>query len=74
LVQLQSVDANITLFKNVHYLKALPKYTDIDVSSDLAKTERAREKELWEVAKKMNDKDDSGDYKYKTGVPLGPGK
>jgi methyl coenzyme M reductase alpha subunit len=55
-------------------LKALPKYTDIDVSSDLAKTERAREKELWEVAKKMNDKDDSGDYKYKTGVPLGPGK
>jgi hypothetical protein len=49
----------------VHYLKALPKYTDVIVSNDLAKTERARKKELWEEAKKMNDKDDSGDYKYK---------
>jgi hypothetical protein len=60
LVQLQSVEANITLFKNVHYLKALPKYTDTHVSNDLTKTERAREKELWEEAKKMNDNDDSG--------------
>jgi hypothetical protein len=60
LVQLQSVEANITLFKNVHYLKALPKYTDAYVSNDLTKTERAREKELWEEAKKMNDNDDSG--------------
>ena len=60
LVQLQSVEANITLFKNVHYLKALPKYTDTYVSNDLTKTERAREKELWEEAKKMNDNDDSG--------------
>ncbi len=65
LIQLQSVEAKITLFKNVHYLKALPKYTDVIVSNDLAKTERARKKELWEEAKKMNDKDDSGDYKYK---------
>jgi hypothetical protein len=74
LVQLQSVEAKITLFKNVHYLTALPKYTDINVSNDLTKTERAREKALWEEAKKMNDKDDSGDYKYKMGGPLGPGK
>jgi methyl coenzyme M reductase alpha subunit len=71
LVQLQSVEAKITLFKNVHYLTALPKYTDINVSNDLTKTERVREKELWEEAKKMNDKDDSGDYKYKMGAPLG---
>jgi hypothetical protein len=60
LVQLQSFEAKITLFKNVHYLKALPKYTDINVINDLAKTGRAREKELWEEAKKMNDNDDSG--------------
>ena len=39
----------------------------MNVSNDLTKTERAREKELWEEAKKMNDKDDSGDYKYKIG-------
>ena len=52
-------------------MKALPKYTDINVSNDLTKTGRAREKELWEEAKKMNDKDDSGDYKYKVGAPLG---
>ena len=70
MVQLQSVEAKITLFKNVHYLKAFPKYTDINVSNDLTKTGRAREKELWEEAKKMNDKDDSGDYKYKMGAPL----
>jgi hypothetical protein len=31
--------------------------------NDLAKTGRRREKELWEEAKKMNDKDDTGDYK-----------
>jgi hypothetical protein len=37
----------------------------INVSNDLTKTKRAREKELWEEAKKMKDKDDSGDYKYK---------
>jgi methyl coenzyme M reductase alpha subunit len=55
-------------------LTALPKYTDINVSNDLTKTERAREKDLWEEAKKMNDKDDSGDYKYKMGSPLGSGK
>jgi hypothetical protein len=29
---------------------ALPKYKDINVSNELAKTERAREKELWEEA------------------------
>jgi hypothetical protein len=52
LVQLQSVEAKITLHKNVHYLKALPKYTDINVSNDLTKTERAREKELWEKLRK----------------------
>jgi hypothetical protein len=39
-------------------LTALSKYTDINVSNDLAKTERTSEKELWEEAKKMNDKDD----------------
>ena len=68
LVQLQSVEAKITLFKNVHYMKALPKYKDINVSNDLTKTERAKEKELWEEAKKM-DKDDSGDYEYKVRGP-----
>ena len=68
LVQLQSVEAKITLFKNVHYMKALPKYKDINVSNDLTKTERAKEKELWEAAKKM-DKDDSGDYEYKVRGP-----
>jgi hypothetical protein len=46
-------------------MKALPKYKDINVSNDLTKNERARKKELWEEAKKMKDKDDSGDYKYK---------
>ena len=69
LVQLQSVDAKITLFKNVHYMKALPKYKDINVSNDLAKTERAREKELWEEAKNTKDKDDSGNYEYKVRGP-----
>jgi hypothetical protein len=49
-------------------LRALSKYTDINVSNDLTKTERASEKELWEEAKKMNDKDDSWDYKYKMGA------
>jgi hypothetical protein len=44
------------------------------VSNDLAKTERARKKELWEEAKKMNDKDDSGDFKCKMRGPLGSGK
>jgi hypothetical protein len=39
----------------------------MNVSNDLTKTERAREKELWEEAKKMNDKDDSGDFKCKMG-------
>jgi hypothetical protein len=53
LVQLQSVE---------------PKYKDINVSNDLTKTERAKEKELWEEAKKM-DKDDSGDYEYKVRGP-----
>jgi hypothetical protein len=55
LVQLQSVEAKITLFKNIHYLRALSKYTDINVSNDLTKTERASEKELWKEAKQMND-------------------
>jgi hypothetical protein len=31
-------------------------------------------KELWEEAKKMNDKDDSGDFKCKMRGPLGSGK
>jgi hypothetical protein len=53
LVQLQSVE---------------PKYKDINVSNDLTKTERAKEKELWEEAKKM-DKDDSGDYEDKVRGP-----
>ena len=74
MVQLQSVEAKITIYKNVHYLKALPKYTDINVSNDLTKTERAREKELWEEAKKMNDKDDSGDFKCKMGQESGQDK
>jgi hypothetical protein len=48
---------------------ALPKYKDINVSNDLTKTERVREKEPWEEAKKMKDKDDSGDYEYKVRGP-----
>ena len=50
-------------------MKALPKYKDINVNNDLTKTERAREKELWEEAKKMKDKDDSRDYEYKVRGP-----
>ena len=55
-------------------MKALPKYKDINVNNDLAKTEKARKKELWEEAKKMKDKDDQGDYEYKVRPPHGPGK
>jgi hypothetical protein len=36
----------------------LYKNKDINVNNDLAKTEKARKKELWEEAKKMKDKDD----------------
>jgi hypothetical protein len=46
----------------------------MNVSNDLTKTERAREKELWEEAKKMNDKDDSGDFKCKMGQESGQDK
>ncbi|CAC5371801.1 unnamed protein product [Mytilus coruscus] len=57
LVKLPSVEPKITLFKNIHYIKANPKYTKVGVSNDLTQAEREQEKKLWDQARKQTEKE-----------------
>ncbi|CAC5367244.1 unnamed protein product [Mytilus coruscus] len=65
LVKLLSTEPKITLFKNIHYIKANPKYAKVGVSNDLTQTEREQEKKLWDQARKQTEEEVSGDYHFK---------
>ncbi|CAG2203305.1 unnamed protein product [Mytilus edulis] len=65
LVNLKSIDSKLTLFKNMHYIRGMPKYEKVNVSNDLTQSEREQEKVLWAEAKKLQEQCISGEYQYK---------
>ncbi|VDI03141.1 Hypothetical predicted protein [Mytilus galloprovincialis] len=60
LVNLKSIDSKLTLFKNMHYIRGMPKYEKVNVSNDLTQSEREQEKVLWAEAKKLQEQCISG--------------
>ena len=69
MVNMQSVEAKLMLFKNIHQIKNVPKYKTVNVSNDLTKAERENEKKLWIEAKKLQEKEESGEYIYRVRGP-----
>jgi hypothetical protein len=69
LVTLSSVESKLVLFKNFHRIRELTEYEKVNVSNDLTKAEREKEKELWQEAKKQQLNDKSGDFIYKVRGP-----
>ncbi|VDI00129.1 Hypothetical predicted protein [Mytilus galloprovincialis] len=69
LVNLKSIDSKLTLFKNMHYIRGMPKYEKVNVSNDLTQSEREQEKVLWAEAKKLQEQCISGEYQYKVRGP-----
>ena len=66
LVTMSSVESNLVLFKNIYCIRELTEYEKVNVSNDLIKAEREKEKQLWHEAKKQQQlKDKSGDFIYK---------
>ena len=62
LVTLSSVESKLVLFKNIHRIRELTEYEKVNVSNDLTKAEREKEKQLWQEAKKQQLNDKSGDF------------
>jgi hypothetical protein len=54
LVTLSSVESKLVLFKNIHHIRELTEYEKVNVSNDLTKAEREKEKQLWQEAKNNN--------------------
>ena len=54
LVTLSSVESKLVLFKNIHRIRELTEYEKVNASNDLTKTEREKEKQLWQEAKNNN--------------------
>ena len=54
LVTLCSVESKLVLFKNIHRIKELTEYEKVNVSNDLTKAEREKEKQIWQEAKNNN--------------------
>jgi hypothetical protein len=52
LVTLSRVESKLVLFKNIHRIRELTEYEKVNVSNDLTKAEREKEKQLWQEAKK----------------------
>lgn len=69
LVTLSSVESKLVLFKNIHRIRELTEYEKVNVSNDLTKAEREKEKQLWQEAKKLQLNDKSGDFIYKVRGP-----
>lgn len=69
LVTLSSVESKLVLFINIHRIRELTEYEKVNVSNDLTKAEREKEKQLWQEAKKQQLKDKSGDFIYKVRGP-----
>jgi len=69
LVTLSSVESKLVLFINIHRIRELTEYEKVNVSNDLTKAEREKEKQLWQEAKKKQLKDKSGDFIYKVRGP-----
>ena len=70
LVTMSSVESNLVLFKNIYCIRELTEYEKVNVSNDLIKAEREKEKQLWHEAKKQQQlKDKSGDFIYKVRGP-----
>ncbi|VDI14274.1 Hypothetical predicted protein [Mytilus galloprovincialis] len=68
LVNLKSIDSKLTLFKNMHYIRGMPKYEKVNVSNDLTQSEREQEKVLWAEAKKLQEQCISGNTNTKEKV------
>ena len=51
LVTLRSVESKLVLFKNIHRIRELTEYEKVNVSNDLTKAEREKEKQIWQEAK-----------------------
>ena len=69
LVTLSSVESKLMLFKNIHRIRELAEYGKVNVSNDLTKAEREKEKQLWQEAKKQQLNDKSGNFIYKVRGP-----
>lgn len=54
LVTLSSVESKLVLFKNIHRIRELTEYEKVNVSNDLTKAEREKEKQIWQEAKNNN--------------------
>ena len=54
LVTLCSVESKLVLFKNIHRIKELTEYEKVNVSNNLTKAEREKEKQIWQDAKNNN--------------------
>ena len=54
LVTPSSVESKLVLFKNIHHIRELTEYEKVNVSNDLTKAEREKEKQLWQEAKTNN--------------------
>ena len=52
LVTLSSVESKLMLFKNIHRIRELTEYEKVNVSNDLTKAVKEKEKQLWQEAKK----------------------
>jgi hypothetical protein len=54
LVTLCSAESKLVLFKNIHRIKELTEYEKVNVSNNLTKAEREKEKQIWQEAKNNN--------------------
>ena len=71
LVTLSSVESKLVLFKNIHRIRELTEYEKVNVSNDLTKAEREKEKQVWQEAKKQQLNDKSGTSYTRSGDHLG---
>lgn len=68
LVTLQSMELKISLFRKISALHQTDKFKNVRVANDLTRTEREKEKELYEEAKEKQRKS-SGEYIFKVRGP-----
>lgn len=68
LVTLQSMELKISLFRKISVLHQTDKHRNVRLANDLTKTEREKEKELYEEAKEKQRKS-SGEYTFRVRGP-----
>ena len=68
LVTVKNPDRKRELFKTAHKIKE-SKFKDVRIANDLTKTERDKERELFNAAKRMQEEDLSGNFLYRVRGP-----